>query len=310
MDNASEYGRLTPRLAWLLAAPHTWAASILPVLMAVAFSVAQGFAISVTLALTLLAISILLQSAVNTMNDYFDYVRGADSAADNVEVDDAVLVYNKINPKSARNLAVAFVAVALGLGVYCIACAGWVPLAVALVGVVVVFLYSGGAKPLSYLPVGEAVSGIVMGVLITFASSVVLTRQVEWVVIAWSAPLAIGIALIMLTNNACDIEKDAAARRRTLPTMIGRASARRLYRVLVVAWYVCVITVVAAWFTPGVLLAPFLVLATYPLAKALFNNPLLPTSRIAGMSAICSMNVAMGAFFAAMVLASAATLSL
>ena len=33
---ASAYGRLTPRMAWQLAAPHTWPAAILPVLVAAA----------------------------------------------------------------------------------------------------------------------------------------------------------------------------------------------------------------------------------------------------------------------------------
>ena len=47
----------------------------------------------------LLAICILMQASVNTFNDYYDFVKGADSEEDNVDVTDAVLVYNHINPR-------------------------------------------------------------------------------------------------------------------------------------------------------------------------------------------------------------------
>lgn len=310
MADEPEYCSLTPKMAWLLAAPHTWAASIFPVLVAMAFAFAEGHAVSVTASAALLAISVLLQSAVNTINDYFDYVKGTDSADDNVEADDAVLVYNNVNPKSARNLAVGFIAAAFALGIYCVWYAGWVPLVVALVGVAVIFMYSGGKTPISYLPVGEAASGVVMGALITFASYTVLARSVEWLVLVWSIPLVIGIALIMLTNNTCDIEKDVDARRRTLPSLIGREKSRALYRALVLAWYACVVVIVAAWFTRGIVVAPAMMLATYPVASALLKNPLVASSRIAAMSQVCSMNIAMGAFFAAMVFASGVPLAL
>ena len=95
---ASAYGRLTPRMAWQLAAPHTWPAAILPVLVAAAAAAVTSFSISATMVCVLLVICVLMQSAVNTFNDYYDYVKGADSADDNVDPTDAVLVYNNVNP--------------------------------------------------------------------------------------------------------------------------------------------------------------------------------------------------------------------
>lgn len=46
---ASAYGRLTPRMAWQLAAPHTWPAAILPVLVAAAAAAVTSFSISATM---------------------------------------------------------------------------------------------------------------------------------------------------------------------------------------------------------------------------------------------------------------------
>ena len=54
--------------------------------------------VSISLAIALLAICILMQSAVNTFNDYYDFVKGADSLDDDVEEYDATLVYNNGEP--------------------------------------------------------------------------------------------------------------------------------------------------------------------------------------------------------------------
>ena len=135
---ASAYGRLTPRMAWQLAAPHTWPAAILPVLVAAAAAAVTSFSISATMVCVLLVICVLMQSAVNTFNDYYDYVKGADSADDNVDPTDAVLVYNNVNPRAALALAVGFLAAAFLLGAYVIWIAGWIPLAIGAAGAVVV----------------------------------------------------------------------------------------------------------------------------------------------------------------------------
>ena len=167
-------------------------------------------------------------------------------------------------------------------------------------------LYSGGKTPISYLPIGEAVSGIVMGGLIPLACYHVLTLQFEPLVLIWSVPVIIGIGLIMLTNNTCDVEKDIEANRSTLSVKIGRTRARKLYRALVVTWIVAITAIVALWFAHGIVLVPFMLLAAYPFLKALLANPLEAKTRIAAMSQICTVNVVLGAFYAACVLGNSA----
>ena len=98
---------MTPKFALQLAAPHTWPAAIMPCLIACACASVSTGVLSASLSLALLAICILMQSSVNTFNDYYDYVKGADSTDDNVEESDATLIYANINPKAARNLPAA-----------------------------------------------------------------------------------------------------------------------------------------------------------------------------------------------------------
>ena len=305
---ASAYGRLTPRMAWQLAAPHTWPAAILPVLVAAAAAAVTSFSISATMVCVLLVICVLMQSAVNTFNDYYDYVKGADSADDNVDPTDAVLVYNNVNPRAALALAVGFLAFLLGA--YVIWIAGWIPLAIGAAGAVVVVLYSAGKTPISYLPIGELVSGFVMGGLIPLACYQALSGTFDLRALLWAVPTILGVGLIMFTNNTCDVEKDVESGRRTLSVLLGRERARKLYHGVVYAWVAAIVVLVAAFFTNGLLVMPFMLLASYPLLKALLGNPLAPQARIGAMAQVCSANIALGAFYAAAILASGIAVAL
>lgn len=302
--HSETYEPMTLKMAWQLAAPHTWPASIMPVLVASAAAYASHGVLWLSMTFALLIICILMQSAVNTFNDYFDYVKGTDSKDDNVEVSDAVLVYNNINPKSALTLAVGFLIVAFVLGIYAIWHAGYIPLVIALIGAVIVVLYSGGKTPISYLPIGEFVSGFVMGGLIVVACYHVLSGVISWSSLIWALPTVIGVALIMFTNNTCDIEKDIDASRSTLPVKLGRQTAKKTYQFLMIVWLLAIVIIVGIWFTKGLVILPFMLLACYPFLNVLWKNPLVPALRIAAMSQICTVNVVLGAFYAMAMFAS------
>lgn len=297
------YNKLTPGLALQLAAPHTWPAAILPCLGAVCAAGIFSGTLSVTLSLALLVICILFQATANTMNDYFDYVKGADTADDNVEITDATLVYNNINPASALRLAIGFLVVAFGLGVYIILKAGFVPLVIALVGAVIVVLYSAGKTPLSYLPVGEIVSGFFFGLVIPVAVFYSLTCCFDWTILLWCLPYVIGVGLIMQTNNTCDIEKDIESGRTTLPIKLGRERSVRLYHILLGVWICLICLFAVVFFTQGSLLAVFMLLASWPVLRPLIANPLSPERRVQAMGQILSVNIILGAFYAAIICA-------
>lgn len=301
-ETATEYARLTPTMAMQLAAPHTWPAAILPVLFATSLAGIWHGDVSITLVLALLAICILMQASVNTLNDYYDFVKGADSIENQLDPTDAVLVYNNVNPKSALKLAIGFLVFAFALGVYVIAIAGWIPLALGLVGAGIIVLYSAGKSPLSYLPVGEFVSGITMGGLIPLACYQALTGTLSWIVFLLSVPLICGIGLIMFTNNTCDIEKDIEAERKTLSVLLGRDRARKAYHGVIIVWMASIIVFSALFFPSGLVVAPFMLIALYPAVSALFKNPLTPATRLQAMPQCLNLNIALGAFYAAAIL--------
>lgn len=298
------YSSLTPKLMIQLAAPHTWPAAIMPCFFAYA-AAAVTTTVSITTTIVLLCICILMQASVNTFNDYYDYVKGADSKDDGVDPTDAVLVYNKVNPRSVLIFAVSLLVLAFAAGAYIIYCAGLIPLVIGVIGAVIVVFYSAGKTPISYLPIGECVSGVVMGGLIPLACYQALTLQLNFLVLIWALPFIIGIGLIMMTNNTCDIEKDRISLRKTLPTLLDRPKTRTLYHGLIVVWFIAIIAIIALWYTPGLLVCLFMLLAGFPIAQALRKNPLINQTRIAAMGSITSLNVVLGAFYTAAIFASA-----
>ena len=301
--NAPHRAHLTPKMALELAAPHTWPAAIMPTLVALAAAAHPEASLSAVMAVVLLAIVVLFQSAANTFNDYYDFVKGTDAPEHNVEASDAVLVYNDVDPKSALHLAVGFVVCAFVLGLYVVWHAGFVPLALGIIGAAFVVLYSAGKTPLSYLPLGEAASGIVMGGIVPIAVYQALTGTIDARAMVCAIPTVITVGLIMLTNNTCDIERDTDAARKTLPLILGRAQARRLYRALLFLAVAGATGIVIAFFTPGAALLPFMLLALQPFVGALVRNPLTPDRRVQAMSQVLTVNVVLGAFYAAAMVA-------
>lgn len=301
MRQSEHYRSLTPRLALSLAAPHTWVASAFPALFADFYCWQQGLDLTWLKGIMLLAACVLLQSAVNTLNDYFDFIKGVDSANDHVEVNDAVLVYENITPGSALILGIAYMVAGAVLGLVSCMGSGLVPLIIGITGGVVILIYSGGPIPVSYLPIGEIVSGVVMGGLIPLGIAGCADGKIHWQLLLYSLPMIAGIALIMMSNNGSDMEKDRKAGRRTLPTCIGRARTLELYRYLIVSWLILVIVLPVTLLGPiGFVSGILTVLLGGKIIRKQLACTLEPEGRIATMQGIVMTNIALnGAYTAA-----------
>ena len=300
------YTTLSPSLAFQLAGPHTWVAAVTPILLAYTYTgIVYSGNINFFLALILLIISVAMQSAVNVLNDYFDFKKGTDSLENSSEdAFDAVLVYHNINPKTVLIFAIALLVVAGALGIYLVIITGWPLLVIGLLGALAVVLYSAGRTPISYLPIGEFVSGIVMGGLITLASCYVLSGILDIRVLLISLPCIVGIGMILFTNNTCDIEKDILAHRKTLSVVLGRQTAMRIYRTTIVLWLLIIIAIVGIFYAPGMPFLLLLVLAAFPTMRSIFANPINQKSRDGAMAQIITLNILFIAFYCIALLAS------
>ncbi|MCI9146762.1 MAG: prenyltransferase [Hungatella sp.] len=299
-----KYESMTLKSAAGLAAPQTWAATLGPVLAAGAYSVnRQGNADVLLFYLTLCG-ALLMQSSVNTLNDYYDYKKGTDNRDNSKDPAEAVLVYQNLSPGAVLGLAAGFLGLAGVIGLYITLRCGPVPLAIGCFGGLVILFYSGGKLPISYLPVGELVSGIMMGGLLPMAVINVLTGALERPAFYQMAPLMMGVGLIMYTNNLSDIEKDRPAGRMTLSVCLGRKRAGSLYRFLLIVWTLSVGHMAFWHFRGGFCLYPlFLGFAGAKLIRQMRFSFVRGEERREAMSGITWLNLCTAVFYAVMMLA-------
>ena len=303
MNQFERYRPLTLKSALNLAAPHTWVASVFPALFGDFYCWQQGLELPWYKGIILLTACVFLQSAVNTLNDYFDFIKGTDSEEDYVEASDAVLVYGNISPRSALILGIVYLAAGAGLGLGACAGSGVVPVVIGFIGGAVILIYSGGPFPVSYLPIGELVSGIVMGGLIPLGIAGCADGKLHWQILFYALPLIIGIALIMMSNNGSDIEKDIKDGRHTLPTRLGRRRTLKFYRYFIISWVTLAAAMpVAVLGWTGLVSAALVVAFGKKVIGRQLSYTLRPEERVAVMKGIAMTNIILnGAYTAAFV---------
>ena len=283
---------MTAAAAIRLAAVHTWPAAVCPALFGIFWCLQRGISLSPAKAVLLAAACVLSQSSVNTLNDYVDFVSGTDSEADNVEVNDSVLVYYRVNPRHALALGIIYLVSAALCGVAASWHSGPAPFIVGILGGLTVLGYSVAPVPVAALPLGEAVSGFVMGALIPLGTAAAADGKFHLEIIPECLPLILGIALIMISNNGSDIEKDIPAERMTLPVLLGRGRTLILYRSMLAAWIalLCVQPLIRLGKIGFLSILLTLILGHRPFGF-LIRARLLPEDRIRQMKSITGANL-------------------
>ncbi len=250
--------------AWKTAArPHTLPAAVVPVLVGSGLA-AGADAFRFDAFFWALVGALAIQIAANFANDVSDARRGADTP-DRLGPP-RMVAQGVISPRrmwTATWLAVGVAAVA---GVALTVIAGPVILAIGVASILAMLGYVGGPVPYGYRGLGEVFVFVFFGVVATVGSRYVhdMTAPLE----AWllAVPVGLLVTAILVVNNYRDIDTDAAAGKRTLAVILGRARTRTLYAALVYAAFALVVVFAVAGLTPlPTLFAAFLLpFATVP----------------------------------------------
>ena len=300
------FRRLTPAAIIELAAPQTWGASVMPVILAAALALASEYWTpdsfhSVALFFSLLATSVCLQCAVNTLNDYADFMAGVDRKENCIDPEDASIVYHDYEPVLAFVIGGCFILLAIVCGLYALFTVGPELLIFGAIGAGVVVAYTFGLLPLSYTPTGEFVSGFVMGGIIPLACFYAFSKILSFYTLIYAIPLIISIALIMLTNNGSDVEKDAANDRLTFAARIGRPRAIRVHAILFACAMVAASVIVCINYAGGAWLLPLFAAWLIPMEVRLLKGGLLPEKRIFSMTLTTGINIRLNAIYCCMI---------
>jgi 1,4-dihydroxy-2-naphthoate polyprenyltransferase len=202
--------------------------------------------------------ALLVQIGTNFANDYYDFVKGADTAA-RVGPQRAVAA-GLIAPATMKRAMVAVFAAAFLVGLGLIAWGGPWLIAIGVASIVCGYAYTGGPWPLGYHGLGDVFVFVFFGLVAVGATYFVQTGRLTLDAVLAGAAVGALAANILVANNYRDAATDAAAGKRTLVVRFGRGAARAQYdAALVVALAMPVVFFVrgyGAWCLAPLALAP------------------------------------------------------
>ena len=183
---------------------------------------------------TLLAV-VFLQIGAHLINDYYDYLRGIDTS--NALGPGGLIQQGLIKPVRVLTIGMLMLALGAMFGLLASLAGGALIFAFALLGLLCAYFYSATSRSLSSLTLGELVSLLLFGPVLTAAAYMVQTGHIDRIVLVYSLPLGLLAAAFIHLNNMRDAESDAQAGKRTLAALFDLRLSRVLYVLLLLGAY-------------------------------------------------------------------------
>lgn len=280
---------------WKLLRPHTLTASFIPVAIGTAMALAVH-TITISLFLSMLFASTLIQAATNIFNEYYDFMDGLDHAQ-SVGIA-GTIVRDKVSPKTILLIAYIFSALAILLGIYICMYTSWWIFLIGLICILVGYLYSGGPCPISATPFGEVVAGTFMGLVIILISFFIQTGTITLGSLLICGPTSILIGTILMSNNIRDLADDKAHGRKTLAILLGHKGAISCLTGMLTCAYLWLLALVAYGFLSYWALLVFASLPKALQAATGFQNKTTAEQMMPAMQATAQTNTIFGLLLA------------
>lgn len=229
--------------SWFLAMrPKTLPAAMGPVLVGSALAF-QASSFKWAPALLCLLFALLIQIGTNFANDYFDYIKGADTEERQGPKRVTASGLISLNAMKLMTGMVFLLAFLVGLGL--IAYGGWWLLIVIILSVLLGYGYTAGPFPLAYLGLGEIFVMIFFGWVAVGCTYWVQAGEINLVVFLAGTAIGALSTNLLVVNNHRDVETDIKANKRTLAVRFGRGFSTFEYRGWFVIALACVVAITA-----------------------------------------------------------------
>jgi 1,4-dihydroxy-2-naphthoate octaprenyltransferase len=247
--------------------PKTLVISISPVVIGATLAMSQGI-FNLMLFLFTLLTALAIQIGTNLANDYFDFIKGADTKERKgfMRVTQAGLVA----PTKMKKVMIATFCIACCCGSYLI-WSGGLPIAILLaLSIALGVIYTGGPFPLAYLGLGELFAFLFFGPVAVLGTYYLQTGTLskEAFMIGLS-PGAFSMAFLIV-NNIRDIDEDRAANKKTMAVRFGKTFGKCQYLLTILLSLVPILFFCPAH--PFSLLTLLILLPAAPLMSMMVRN--------------------------------------
>lgn len=220
-------------IAWLAIRPYTLPLSLSPVLAGSVVGWVEGGSFRLDILISAALAAMLIQIGTNLHNDAVDSLNGTDRPDRVGPV--RVTQRGWVTPRQMLTATAVAFALAAIAGSWLVVLGGWPVLLIGAASILSAWSYSSGPWPISRGPLGE------LFVLLFFG--LIAVGTIAWLHSGTLSPAALLVGLVvglpatmvLLINNARDIETDRRAGRKTLAILLGRANAMRLCALFLLA---------------------------------------------------------------------------
>ena len=257
---------------WLQASrPKTLVASFLPVVAGFLLAYEQSPMVSKLVGFFCLLYCLLIQIGTNLANDYFDFIKGADSKRENAPV--RMVSSGIIKPRTMLVASLFVFFISFVLGIYIMNSVDGSPYLI-LVGIFSVIFgigYTAGPFSIAYNGMGDVFVVIFFGFVAVLSTQYVtiLSVGLDWKP-DWLLPLGVGFVInnLLVVNNYRDFKEDRVVGKKTLVVILGKRFGLVLFLVgVLISTLLIPILVPSAW--PTIFLLPFGIFSFWRLPKAL-----------------------------------------
>ncbi len=265
------------RVWWTAIRSRTLSLAISPVLVGTALAWSDGIALHWPALLAAMACALLIQIGTNLHNDVVDFERGNDRPDRIGPL--RVTAAGWVSPRTMHRATASTFGLAALLGLYLVTLGGWVILLAGVASLLAGWAYSGGSRPVSHTPLGEAFVLVFFGWVAVLGSFWLQSGQMS--LDAWLCGTVLGLpaAAVLLVNNYRDLKDDLRSGRQTLVALAGRPRARVLYATMMLTPF-AVVLVLAGRGHLGTLLALLVLPYGIQLTRRMRHNTSEPSMNV------------------------------
>lgn len=213
---------------WILASrPKTLPAALGPVLVGSALAF-QARHFQWLPALLCLLFALLIQIGTNFANDYYDFIKGADT--EERQGPKRMTASGLIPLKTMKLITAGIFLLAFVFGLGLIPFGGWWLLIVGVLSILLGYGYTAGPYPLAYLGLGEIFVMIFFGWVAVGCTYWVQAGEFNALVFLTGTAVGALNTNLLVVNNHRDVETDIKANKRTLAVRFGRGFSCLEYR--------------------------------------------------------------------------------
>jgi 1,4-dihydroxy-2-naphthoate octaprenyltransferase len=278
---------------------QTKTASMFPFLFGTVYSIYRFGTIKGSIFFTMLISLLLFDMTTTAVNNYMDYCKSNDP---DYKKDHNIIGQAHLNLASVRAVILIMLSGAVLSGLFLVYLT--TPLVLFLGGIsfFVGIFYTFGPIPISRMPLGEILSGFLMGFVIIYLAVYIHNPSLAnldynsgrifldfslWetgALFIVSLPFTLGISNLMLANNICDRELDITNDRFLLPYYIGVKKSLLVFKLSYYLVFLSIILSIIAGILP---LISFLSLTPFPIVRK--NIKIFETKQIKGETFILSV---------------------